>query len=298
MEIQHLRYFYSVCLLRNFSKAADACFVTPQGISMAIRRLEEELHCKLFERAPKKDVILTDHARYLLPMALRVINILDSCEDYFQSGIGKDQQLAVMFTQGAVAEFARSPIDIFNAEYSHNVHLELMHGYDKQCESTLDSGQCEIALISGPLDKEKYTFEFLYSTQYGIVVHENHKLSKQKTVSVKDLDQVPLTALLNAQKTQQALMDAAEKEGATLNISKFVGHAVLTHQQANTEHDVGITTESASHRFAYPHAVFVPFDDPTLRWNLYIAKRKDAELSSAGAKMWELMLAHRYTMDN
>ncbi|MDR1821744.1 MAG: LysR family transcriptional regulator, partial [Oscillospiraceae bacterium] len=72
MEIQQLRYFHRVCMLHSFTKAAKACFVSALGISMAIHRLEEELSCKLFERSAK-ELVLTEHARFLLPLAERIV---------------------------------------------------------------------------------------------------------------------------------------------------------------------------------------------------------------------------------
>ena len=293
MEIQHLRYFYSVCVLRNFSKAAEACFVTPQGISMAIRRLEEELKCKLFERAPKKEVILTEHAKYLMPHALRILNILDTCEDYFLSGIGKEQWLDIMLTQGALEEFASEPIEKFKKDYTDNVHLEIMHGFDSQCEATLDAGQCELALISGPMDEDRYDSELVFSTRYGVSVNKNHKLAQFESIDIKHLDRVPLTVLLNAQKTKKLLSESAKAAGVTLNVAKLVGNAVLTQQQADINNEIGITTESVWHRYPEEKSVFVPFDSTLLKWNLYLVKRKNVELSPAAAKLWQLMIEHR-----
>ena len=53
MEIRQLKYFMEIYKYRSFSRAAEVCFISSQGISMAILRLEEELACKLFERTSK-----------------------------------------------------------------------------------------------------------------------------------------------------------------------------------------------------------------------------------------------------
>mgnify|MGYP002573043129 CR=1 FL=1 len=63
MEIRQPRYFVEICKYRNFTRAADACYISTQGISMAILRLENELNRQLFVR-DKQGVTLTPAAEF------------------------------------------------------------------------------------------------------------------------------------------------------------------------------------------------------------------------------------------
>lgn len=51
MDINQLRYFIEICKLGSMSKAAVSLNISPQGISAAIRRLEDELMADLFYRS-------------------------------------------------------------------------------------------------------------------------------------------------------------------------------------------------------------------------------------------------------
>ncbi len=53
MNIQQLKYYLEICKCRSFSKAADNLYISQQGLSMAVIRLESEFSCKLFIRTPR-----------------------------------------------------------------------------------------------------------------------------------------------------------------------------------------------------------------------------------------------------
>ena len=50
MTLTELKYIVAVARERHFGKAADACFVSQPTLSVAVKKLEEELEVKLFER--------------------------------------------------------------------------------------------------------------------------------------------------------------------------------------------------------------------------------------------------------
>ena len=51
MTLTELKYIVAVARERHFGKAADACYVSQPTLSVAVKKLEEELDVKLFERS-------------------------------------------------------------------------------------------------------------------------------------------------------------------------------------------------------------------------------------------------------
>jgi DNA-binding transcriptional LysR family regulator len=73
MEIRQLRYFRAIARAGSFSAAAAGEFVVQSALSQQIRKLEEELGVKLFERTTRS-VRLTRDGAQLLELADRVLD--------------------------------------------------------------------------------------------------------------------------------------------------------------------------------------------------------------------------------
>ena len=72
MELHQLRYFVAVADLKNFTRAAEKCFVAQPSLSQQIINLEKELGRLLFERLGRK-VRLTDAGRSLYEQAVPIL---------------------------------------------------------------------------------------------------------------------------------------------------------------------------------------------------------------------------------
>src|SRR3569832_1142047 len=60
MTLTELKYIVAVAREKHFGKAAEACFVSQPTLSVAIKKLEDELEVKLFERSAN-EVTVTPH---------------------------------------------------------------------------------------------------------------------------------------------------------------------------------------------------------------------------------------------
>jgi len=76
MEMAQLEYFSSVVQEKSFSKAADRVFRTQPAVSIAIRRLEEEIGLPLLDRTQKSPV-LTEAGQVVYDYAQRILDLRD-----------------------------------------------------------------------------------------------------------------------------------------------------------------------------------------------------------------------------
>ena len=53
MTLTELKYVIAVARERHFGRAAESCFVSQPSLSVAIKKLEEELGVSIFERSRK-----------------------------------------------------------------------------------------------------------------------------------------------------------------------------------------------------------------------------------------------------
>ena len=72
MTLNELRYIVAVARERHFGRAAEACHISQPTLSVAVRKLEDELGVTLFERAPG-EVTVTLVGRRIVEQAQRVL---------------------------------------------------------------------------------------------------------------------------------------------------------------------------------------------------------------------------------
>ena len=84
MTLTDLRYLVTLAELRHFAKAAAACFVSQPTLSIAIKKLEDELNLVLFERH-RHDVLITPAAEPIIAQAKVVLHEADLLKQMAQA---------------------------------------------------------------------------------------------------------------------------------------------------------------------------------------------------------------------
>ena len=85
MTLTELRYIVAVARERHFGHAADACFVSQPTLSVAVKKLEDELGVTLFERG-SGDISVTPVGQEIVAQAQRVLEQAASIKEMAKQG--------------------------------------------------------------------------------------------------------------------------------------------------------------------------------------------------------------------
>src|SRR5258705_10857258 len=97
MELRHLRYFVAVAEELHFRRAAERLYVAQPAVSEQVRKLEEELGVRLFDRTQRK-VSLTVAGSALLEEARRVLRQAELAQLAARNATeGANEQLRIGF---------------------------------------------------------------------------------------------------------------------------------------------------------------------------------------------------------
>ena len=162
MEIHQLRYFAKVAEIGNFTRAAEACFVSQPSLSQQIAKLEEELGQPLFERLGR-GVRLTEAGQKLLGRASQILLLLDEAKaavadepDAGRLVVAAIPTIAPYFLPAVLTRFAeecpRARIEV--AEETTGRLLEMMA-----------HGDVDLAIMALPLRGENLHVEPLFSEE-------------------------------------------------------------------------------------------------------------------------------------
>lgn len=217
MDINQLRYFIEICKQGSMSKAAAALFISPQGISAAIRRLEDELGADLFYRTAS-GLELTNLGKQVQTEAQTIIERIDriyelgKLESTGKAGItvaistGRFMKLPV-----ALQKLLLTPPDEFS--------VTLVNEYSTVCMDMVLSEEATFGMVYGKCNEQKFNVTLLENVRQVFVVSKKHPFAQRESIKLKELDNVPL--LMPDLKTVpgMTIAEAFARQNLTLNLA-------------------------------------------------------------------------------
>lgn len=207
MTLTELRYIVAVSRELHFGKAAAACFVSQPTLSVAIRKLEDELDVTIFERRPH-DVTITPVGRRIVEQAISVLEQANAIKTVAASE--KDQlkgslKLGVIYTIGPflLPHF----IPILNRE-APELTLIIEEDFTLNLAEQLKRGELDMIIISTPFEQPGVTLEVLYKEPFTVMLPKNHRLSRKKRIKANDLIEDTLLLLKTGNCFRDQVMDA------------------------------------------------------------------------------------------
>ncbi|MBE7001970.1 MAG: LysR family transcriptional regulator [Ruminococcaceae bacterium] len=95
MEILQLRYFFESAKTGNFTETAKKYMVPTTSVSAAVKRLEKEIGCKLFDRSSNR-VSLNANGKRLQQSLYTVFTELDGVIAELSANIGDDREIKML----------------------------------------------------------------------------------------------------------------------------------------------------------------------------------------------------------
>jgi LysR family hydrogen peroxide-inducible transcriptional activator len=153
MDLPRIRYFLEVARQKNFSRAAEVCFISQPSLSQQIKKLEAEVGGALFLRSRSK-VTLSPLGASFLKHAQAIMAEVATAEEFVAEARHRTER-TLRF--GAIPTIAPYLIpDIFGAiRGAHpDARLELVEKQTSSLVEALRMGEIDFALLSPPLEGE------------------------------------------------------------------------------------------------------------------------------------------------
>ena len=186
MTLTELRYIVAVARERHFGRAADACFVSQPTLSVAVKKLEEELDVKIFERGGN-EVSVTALGEAIVRQAQVVIEQAASIKEIAKSGkdpLSGPLKLGIIYTIGPylLPALVRHAID-----RTPQMPLMLQENFTVKLLDMLRTGELDCAIMAEPFPDAGLAVAPLYDEPFVVAVPKTHALAKRKTVSSEEL---------------------------------------------------------------------------------------------------------------
>ncbi|MFV8336279.1 LysR substrate-binding domain-containing protein [Flavobacterium sp. RSP29] len=187
MTITQLKYVLAVAEHKNFTLAAEKCFVTQPTLSMQIQKIEEELSIQIFDRT-KKPIQLTDIGQKIVNQAKNIVNEADRIQDIVeqQKGfIGGEFRLGIIPT--IMPTLLPMFLNNFIKKYP-KVKLIIEELNTDEIIIKLKNGHLDAAIAATPLMEEKIKEIVLYYEPFVAYIPEGHHHFQKDEIEVSDLN--------------------------------------------------------------------------------------------------------------
>ena len=187
MTITQLQYVLAVAEYKNFTLAAEKCFVTQPTLSMQIQKIEEELDIQIFDRT-KKPIQLTDIGLKIVNQAKNIVNEADRIQDIVQHQkgfIGGDFRIGIIPT--IMPTLLPMFLNNFIKKYP-KVNLIIEELNTDEIITKLNNGHLDAAIAATPLNEDKIKEIVLYFEPFVAYIPENNSIYNKKEIEVSDLN--------------------------------------------------------------------------------------------------------------
>ena len=187
MTITQLQYVLAVAEHKNFTLAAEKCFVTQPTLSMQIQKVEEELKIQIFDRT-KKPIQLTDIGQKIVNQAKNIVNEADRMKDIVEQQKGF---IGGEFRLGIIPTIMPTLLPMFLNTFIKKfpkVKLIIEELNTDEIIVKLKNGNLDAAIAATPLSEEKLKEIVLYYEPFVAYIPEKHRISDKKEIEVSDLN--------------------------------------------------------------------------------------------------------------
>jgi DNA-binding transcriptional LysR family regulator len=190
IELRHLRYFLAVAETLHFSKAAQMLGIAQPPLSQQIKRLEQLVGHRLFDRTTR-GVTLTLAGQLLADRARSTIEkVQDDIAQVRRLGRGEEGTLTVGFSGSVMFSDLPAAIEIYRRRYP-KVELRLRELNTSAQISALLMGTLDLGFLRDGDPTKGIQISTLFKERYVAVLPEAHALAGKRSLRVRDLQNEP-----------------------------------------------------------------------------------------------------------
>ena len=280
MTLTELRYVVAVAREKHFGRAAEACSVSQPTLSVSIKKLEEELDVRIFERGAN-EVSVTPIGDEIVRQAQAVIEAAAEIKETAKRK--KDPltgalRLGVIYTIGPylLPELVKQTI-----ERVPQMPLMLQENFTVKLLELLRTGELDCAIMAEPFPDTGLAIAPLYDEPFMVAVPRAHALARRKSISAEELKLEKMLLLGTGHCFRDHVLEVCPEyaqftSGATDGMRKTFEGSSLETIKYMVASGMGVTVvpQLSVPAEKQPHVVYVPFDKPAPMRRVVLAWRR------------------------
>jgi LysR family hydrogen peroxide-inducible transcriptional activator len=214
MTLTDLRYLVALARERHFGRAAERCHVSQPTLSIAVKKVEDELGLALFERH-RHEVLVTPGGEGIIRQAQRVLEemeVLNGAARAARNQFADPLKLGAIFT---VAPDLFPPLVRALKAGGSGLMLYLEENYTHVLAAKLASGELDAIVVAAPFAAPETHIEAIYREEFQLLLPEGHAWAERDTIPSGELEAGELLLLGEGHCFRDQVLEACPHLGAS-----------------------------------------------------------------------------------
>ncbi|MDR1816482.1 MAG: LysR family transcriptional regulator [Clostridiales Family XIII bacterium] len=274
MEIRQLQHFRQVCLDRNLSRAAENLYITQQGLSHSIGKLERELGVTLFLRT-KNGVVPTEAALSFREDVDAFLLSFDALKQKMQKVAGEAKgSLRLAMTPGATTRFVPWLVGAFSERYP-GIDLTILESPDGVIEDQIIQDVCDLGCSHEPRDKEQIEWFPLFRDDVVVMMRRDNPLALRGAVRFADLSTEKFIMLPPEFRWHDEILGLCRAAGFEPHVAYTTWDINITFNLIREVGGIGFLHRDLGQSFRKDEIALVPLhEDEGVRWELGLLRKR------------------------
>lgn len=272
INIKELESFLCIAESRSITKAATNMYISPQGLSSLVKKIEKELDVTLLERSAN-GVVLNAYGKLLLDKAKIILSIYEELQGEISNLKRLEHGMIRMVSAYGVLR-RLTPDFIFEfMKQNPELHLDYMEFPDNYIDEMVFEEKADIGFAIGPVDNEKFESNFLYEEEVMLLVRADDELASYDKISIKDIKGRKFIIESNMFKLHSVFINKCKKYGFEPDIIFGTSGYSLCHKLCSEGKGISLTLRSNYVDMKNTGLVTIPFEED-FKWQIYMIIKK------------------------
>jgi LysR family hydrogen peroxide-inducible transcriptional activator len=183
ISLQQMRYLVILSEELQFSRASERCFVTQPTLSMQVKKAEEQLGYRVFDRATTP-LSLTPYGQEIIPILRSILAENDTLRFINERMAGKIKEEIRVGIIPTVSVYMLTRLFSMFAEALSNVRLVYLEHPTEVLIQELEKGTLDLGILAGPFQQVKYRTAPLFTEEIEVYT----ALGDERSLDVLSLD--------------------------------------------------------------------------------------------------------------
>ncbi|WP_341702214.1 LysR family transcriptional regulator [Ferrovibrio sp.] len=290
LTLRQLQAFRAVADLGSFSEAGERLGLSQPALSATIRKLEDQLGVRLFDRTTRQ-IALTAEGAELRRLANRLIDEFEAVSGDLQDYLARRRGRVVVAALPSLAAVTLPRVLARFKALHPGIDVIIRDTLHDQIQDLVDSGAADFGLTVTPAADRDFAFQPLIVDRFVMVCPRRHRLARRRSVTWADMVADPIITMARTSSVRQYIDAACAQTGIASHSRYDAEHLATIGALVSEGLGIAALPSLTTPLLRFADLAEVPITEPHVERVMGIVRRNGRSPSVAARALIDLIAA-------